>query len=25
MERLDIASFEKCTTFLLDVLERLDR
>ena len=25
MERLDLASFEKCTTFLLDVLERLDR
>ena len=25
MERLDLASFEKCTAFLLDVLERLDR
>lgn len=24
-ERLDIASFEKCTAFLMDVLERLDR
>lgn len=24
-ERLDIASFEKCTAFLLDVLERLNR
>ena len=25
MERLDLASFEKCAAFLLDVLERLDR